>query len=204
MITAVVVGALLVLAVAVALGDGACARLAERKAAQYLAGPFGRPPAVRLHGRPFLAQAIRGRYRDIEIRGDGLQIGEISGATLSAHLYGAVLPARELLGGRSTALPCDRVAGQTVLPYGELARITRLPGLTLHYDEHRLVATLAVPVPGVGQLARASGPTAFVWTGSRRQQPGWWCAYRPARPSLSVPSDGTGVPLAESGDWRDC
>ncbi|HEX3336045.1 MAG TPA: LmeA family phospholipid-binding protein, partial [Jatrophihabitans sp.] len=79
----------LVLLVVVALGFGSldriCATLAERKASEYLSAPFGHPATVRVHGTPFLTQALRGRYGHVEVIG-GLRIGEITGATLAAHL----------------------------------------------------------------------------------------------------------------------
>src|SRR5664280_707286 len=106
MITAVVVVlvVLLVLGLAVALADQVCVGLAERKASEYLSEPFGHPPKVRVHGTPFLTQALRGRYGEIEVVGSVLQIGELGMTTLTAHLYNAVLPLRELLGGRTTSL----------------------------------------------------------------------------------------------------
>lgn len=149
------------LAVAVVLGDRACAALAEHKASEYLSEPFGHPASVRLHGTPFLTQALRGRYEDIEVSGGGLLIGEMAGATLNAHLYNAWLPPRELLGGRTDRLPCDRVEGRIVLPYGELARVSRVPGLSLSYERERLVASASLPVPGISALARVSGQASL-------------------------------------------
>ncbi len=157
MITVVVVVVLVVLAVAAVVADRVCVGLAERRAATYLSAPFGRPPTVRVHGTPFLTQALRGQYRDIEVSGDGLRLGEISDATLTAHLYDVYMPPRELLGGRATSLPCAHVDGRIVLPYGEVARISRIRGLTLSFEKRGLVASAALAVPGVGQLARVSG-----------------------------------------------
>jgi hypothetical protein len=154
----VIVGAVLVILVlSAALADRLCATLAERKASEYLTEPFGHPPTVRVHGTPFLTQALRGRYRDITVSGGGLRIGEIAGATLDAHLHLASLPPRELLGGRATELPCERVEGRLVLPYGEIARVSRVPGLALNYERDRLVASASLPIPGLGQVARVSG-----------------------------------------------
>jgi hypothetical protein len=155
-VVVVVLVVLLLLGVGAVVADRVCVELAERRAAEYLSEPFGRPPTVRVHGRPFLTQALRGRYRDIEVSGDGLRLGELSGATLTAHVYDAHLPLRELLGGRTTALPCAHVTGQILLPYSEVARISRIPGLTLTFEKRRLVATAALPVRGMGQLARVS------------------------------------------------
>jgi hypothetical protein len=159
MITALVIVAfvLLVLVLSVALGDRVCAALAERKASEFLSEPFGHPATVRVHGAPFLTQALRGRYAKVEVLGGGLRIGEMAGATLSAFLHNVVLPPKELLGGRTRQLPVERVEGRIVLPYGEIARVSRIPGLSLVFSGGRLVASAAVPVPGLSQLARVSG-----------------------------------------------
>ncbi|MDP9118145.1 MAG: DUF2993 domain-containing protein [Actinomycetota bacterium] len=152
----------LLLALGCALADRLCVSVAERKAADHLSEPFGHRPTVRVHGTPFLTQALRGRYSDIEVSGGGLRIGEMAGATLEAHLINVLLPLRELLGRRATQLPCDRVAGQIVLPYGEIARVSRIPGLTLSYQAGRLVAAASLPVPGINQLARVSGQARLI------------------------------------------
>lgn len=157
LIALIVVGAIVVIAVVtLPLVDRVVAGIAERKASEYLSEPFGHPATVRVHGSPFLTQALRGRYGDVEVLG-GLRIGDINGATLVAHLTNAYLPVRELLGRRATELPCERVEGRLVLPYPELARIARIPGLSLAFDGERLVAGAALPVPGISQLARVSG-----------------------------------------------
>ena len=160
---------LLILAIVLPIADRLAAAGAERKASEYLSEPFGHPATVRIHGRPFLTQALRGRYGDVEVLG-GLRIGDINGATLVAHLTNAYLPVRELLGRRAKELPCERVEGRLVLPYPELARIARIPGLSLSFDGEQLMAGAALPVPGISQLARVSGeailsltPTGAVW-----------------------------------------
>jgi hypothetical protein len=169
LIALLIVAVLLVVGFGVALLDRVLAATAERKAAEYLSEPFGHPATVRLHGGAFLSQALRGRYRDVEVLGT-LRVGDIHGATLIAHLANAYLPVRELLGGRAHELPCERVTGRLVLPYAELARVAPIPGLSLAFEGERLVATAALPVPGISQLARIGGeavlslaPGGAVW-----------------------------------------
>lgn len=177
MITALVIAlfVLIALALGVALADRVLATVAERKASDFLTEPFGQRGSVRVHGTPFLTQALRGRYADIEVSGGGLVIGEMAGATLNAHLYDVVLPTRDLLEKRATKLECRRVEGHIVLPYGEVARASRIPGLSLTYTQGKLMATAAVPVPGISQLARLSGEAVLrvmsgdaVWLRVRR------------------------------------
>jgi hypothetical protein len=151
--------ALLLLAVALVVADRAGRRLAERVAATYLAGPLGPDPVVRVHGTPFLTQAVRGRYADIGVSGGELPIGRIGAVAVQAHVYDVLLPPAALLTGRVGELPCARVTGVVVVPFAELARLSRIPGLSLSYDDGRMIASVSVPValPGVSQLARATG-----------------------------------------------
>jgi hypothetical protein len=152
-----IVAVVLVLGLALALIDRVGVGLAERKASEYVSEPFGHPATVRVHGTPFLTQALRGRYSQVDVSGGGLRIGEMTGATLNARLRNIYLPLRELLGGHAKELPCEHVEGQIVLPFGELARVARIPGLELKLVGEKLVASAALPVPGISQLARVSG-----------------------------------------------
>lgn len=157
--TALVVAAVVVLVAVVALAasDRVVADLVERKAAGYLVAPLGDSATIRVHGRPFLTQALRGRYRDVEVSAAGLRVGELDGATLAAHLHQVHLPLRALAGRRVRELPCEQVHGELLLGYAELARVSRVPGLSLTYRDGRLVATASLPVPGISQLARVGG-----------------------------------------------
>ena len=139
------------------LSDKVIAGLAERRASEYIEAPLGVPAQVRLHGTPFLTQALRGRYTEIEVAADDLQLGEIAGVRLVAHLHQAYLPLRDLLGRRAHELPCEEVLGHVVLPYAELARLAKVPGLAFSFEGGRLIATASLPVPGISQLARVSG-----------------------------------------------
>jgi hypothetical protein len=158
-----------VLVVAVLLADRVLAASAEQRAADLLSAPFGHRATVRVRGGSFLPQALRGRYRDVEVLGT-LQVGEIAGATLVAHLTNARLPLRQVLAGRARELACERVTGRLVLPYTELARVAPIPGLALTFEGERLMASAALPVPGISQLARIAGeavltlaPGGAVW-----------------------------------------
>ncbi|HET6878255.1 MAG TPA: DUF2993 domain-containing protein [Jatrophihabitans sp.] len=165
MTTALTVVALVLLVAIVVMFDRTAAALAERKASEYLSAPFGHPATVRVHGTPFLTQALRGRYGVVEVSGGGLRVGEMTGATLTAELRNIHLPLRELLGGRAAELPCETVQGRLVLPFGELARAARIPGLELRLAGDRLLASAALPVPGFSQLARVDGEAVLTLRG---------------------------------------
>lgn len=151
-----VVLVLVVLGVAAVLLENWCVRQAHERASAYLSASFGYPAQVRVHRRPFLTQALRGRYTDVEVVGR-LNVGEIGDATLVAQLRNIYLPLRALLGGRTRELPCEHVEGRLVIRYDELARAARIPGLTLAFNGEQLMASAALPVPGFSQLARVSG-----------------------------------------------
>ncbi len=169
----------------VVLGDRVAAAEAERRTAQLLAGAFGRPPSVRVNGRPFLTQALRGRYRDVQVSGGGLRLGEITGVSVDVELRNAWLPLRGLRGGRVTELPCERLLGRLVLPYGELARVARIPGLELRLRDGRLQATAALPVPGISQLARVTGRAELTLRGGRSV---WLRIHGVSVAGISLPS----------------
>ena len=86
----------------------------------------------------------------------------MTGASLDARLHTVYLPLRDLLRRRVEEITCDRVGGQLVLPFGELARVAPIPGLELTLAGERLMASAALPIPGFSQLARVNGQA--VWT----------------------------------------
>lgn len=157
MLIMVLIAVVVLLGLALALSDRTLAAVAERRAAASLAASFGQVPTVRVYGRPFLSQALRGRYALVEVSGGGLRLGEIANVTVTARLSNLLLPAADLWRRRATELPCERVCARLVLPYGELARVSRVPGLDFSFADGRLLASASLPVPGIGPLARVSG-----------------------------------------------
>jgi hypothetical protein len=124
--------------------------VAQNKLANYTEA--GTKPQVSVHGFPFLTQAIRGKYSDIEVTSSNLQVGDFTSADLDVHLRGAHLPLGTVLGGNLKELPVDRVDGTVTLPYDELAKLSKIPGLTLtaQGDQVRAAATVSIPGIGVG------------------------------------------------------
>jgi hypothetical protein len=149
--------ALIVLGVLIVVCDRYLAAEAERRASAYLATPLGQAARVQVHARPFLTQAIRGRYHRVEVTATDLQFGSLQGTTLHAHLTNAYLSLRALLGRRATELPVEQVHGDLLIPYRELARVSRVPGVRFVYRDERLIVTARLPVPGIGEVAGVSG-----------------------------------------------
>lgn len=146
-----------VLALVVVLSDRAIAGLAERKAAEYLTAPLGTAALVRVHGEPFLTQAVRGRYGDVEVTASDLRLGVLAGVGLEAHLVNVYLSLWAVLGRRADELPVEHVHGHVVIPYSELVRVSPVPGLSFSHSAGRMMASATLPMPGISQLARVSG-----------------------------------------------
>jgi LmeA-like phospholipid-binding len=154
-------------ALAVAL-DRASRLFAENAASDWLVvnTPFDQRPSIRVRRVPFLAQAVRGTYDDIEVYGSGLQIGDITGASLTARLRGAHLSVSDLLGRQIDQLAVDEVEGIVIVPYSELARLARIPGMTLKVHQGGVTVTASLPIPAIGSVARVSGTASLEVLGS--------------------------------------
>lgn len=159
--------ALLAVAGVLVIGDRVAAAYAQNSASDFLVvhAPFEEKPTVRVHGVPFLTQALRGRYDDVEVSGGGLQLGDIRGASLDAHLRGVHLGLRDIVKRDVRQLAIDRVDGNVTLPYPELARLSGVSGLTLTGDSGGVRVTLGVSVPLIGRV-QLSGTADIVLSGS--------------------------------------
>lgn len=170
MLIGLTIAAAVVLVVLVALflvrADGRAARRVERQAGELLAPTFGRAPVISIEGRPFLTQAVRGRYPYVRVEGEDLRVGPATVTGLDARLHNTYLSTRRLLRRRVDELTCERLSGWLVLPYAEVERLARVPGLRLRYADGRLFASARLPVPGLGQVARVDGEAGWTLVGA--------------------------------------
>ncbi len=155
---------LVVIAGVLVIGDRVAAAFAQSQAADFLVvhAPFDEKPKVTVHGVPFLTQAIRGKYDDIEVAGGGLQLGEIRGASLDAHLHGVHLALTDIFHQDVHQLDVDSADGDVTLPYSELARVSNVSGLTLADDEGNIKVTLSSSVPLLGTVQLSGTADATV------------------------------------------
>jgi hypothetical protein len=149
----------------VAVADRVAVAVAEREVGKQLAGrePFVDAPKVDIAGFPFLTQALSGNYRHIVVSGDGLRIGDYSGAQFHADLHGVHVPLSDVTSGKVNSLPVDTATGWIVLPYSELARLAKVDGVTKLTivqagDGVRVSATVNLPV--IGSVAATGTGTA--------------------------------------------
>lgn len=155
---------LVVIAGVLLVGDRVAVAFAQDQTSKALVvhAPFDEKPKVTIHGFPFLTQAIRGRYGDVEVAGGGLQLGDIHGAGLDAHLRGLHLPLGDVFHRDINQLDVDAVDGDVTLPYDELARLANVSGLTLADDQGGIKVALSTSVPLIGAVQLTGTATATV------------------------------------------
>lgn len=116
LIALVVLGALFV-----AL-DRVAARLAEKAVAHQLAASqrLTTDPTVTVPGFPFLLQAVRGRYDEIDVTVPELDRQGVRVQDLRAQLRGVRVPLSQALARRVSAVPVESVSGQARIAYADL------------------------------------------------------------------------------------
>lgn len=149
----VVIIVVLLLAGVLVAADRIAVGVAEDRVATRLVDqrPFLGKPSVRIHGFPFLTQAVGGRYRDIEVTGLGEPVAGMVDAHVDAELHGAHIPlsaARE----RVDTVPVDRVDVTITVPLLQLARVAGVPNLRLSSHDGALVAQAPFSLPGLGSI----------------------------------------------------
>ncbi|WP_280259104.1 LmeA family phospholipid-binding protein [Nocardia wallacei] len=128
----VIGGLVLVVALAV-IADFTAAAYSEYRVSRSLraGGELSADPEVTIHGFPYLGQALRSDYHNVEIRAHADR-RDIPGEILvEATLNGVHLPAGDLIDGRMRSVPVDRVAGRMRIEPVELGRLFKIPDLQL-------------------------------------------------------------------------
>ncbi|MBF6332597.1 LmeA family phospholipid-binding protein [Nocardia transvalensis] len=128
----VIVGLLLVVGLAV-VADFTAAAYSEYRVSRALraGGELSADPEVTIHGFPFVAQAWRGDYRNVEIRAR-VNRPDIPGEILAeATLSGVHLPSRNLIDAKMQTVPVNQVKGRMIIDSIELGRLMNIPNLSL-------------------------------------------------------------------------
>ena len=159
MIRRVVVLLLIVLVVVFVVAD----RLTETAAAKALAvkarqtGLLASDPTVDIHGFPFLTQAVRGRYSEIDVTTHGIHRGGLRLATVEGRFYGVHVGLGAVLEGRVTSVPIDRATGEVDVTYADLNAFLAPSHVSVASSgTNQLLVTGTASVPG-GSVA-VSGP----------------------------------------------
>jgi LmeA-like phospholipid-binding len=127
-----------------------------------------RKPDVSIRGIPFLTQAIGGTYKDIRVQLPDVDAGDVQNVAVDARLQGAHVPLSAAVRGSVDRIPVDRISGTVAIPYGDLARASRIPGLriTREGDALRLAGSVQVlgrtiDAEAVGRVEVADGRIAI-------------------------------------------
>lgn len=137
-------------------------RVGARVAAGRIAGQI-RPelnlsenPHVAIHGIPFLTQALRGRYGDIQVAIPSVTSGALQNVAVDAHLRDLRAPLSDVLNGRLSSFPVRQVDGLVSVRYVDLARASKIPGLRIEPAAGQTLR-LTGSVTALGQQVAASG-----------------------------------------------
>jgi hypothetical protein len=129
---------LVVLAVVLVGADRAASTVVTRQTVKGLQASQGlsTPPSVTFLGTPFLTQAARGRYRQVDVVMTGVPTGgPLVVDRLATSLHGARAAALPALRGELTDLPVDRGEADATVSFASLQRagtqILREQGITL-------------------------------------------------------------------------
>ena len=122
---------LLLLALGLVVADRFAARQVEQAVATRLAeaGELTAPPEVDVRGTPFLPQAVRGRYEDVVVRVDAVQVGSLQLRGFVAQLQGVQVPLRDAVAGEVVEVPVDALTARAVLTYADLSAVVADRGL---------------------------------------------------------------------------
>ncbi|MCA1226752.1 LmeA family phospholipid-binding protein [Saccharopolyspora sp. 6M] len=128
-----VVTLLLVLGLLVVADYGA-ASVAEYQVSQQVREQLelDEDPSVRVHGFPFLTQAVAGDYRDVELAAKAVRVGRLSELGVEANLHHARVPLSDVVGGTANEIQVDELVGRVKLKASDVGRFIGITDLTIN------------------------------------------------------------------------
>lgn len=125
--------AVLVLVGLVVAADYGAAAAAEYQLAKQIRGELGlaADPSVRINGFPFLTQALRGHYSDIDMRAAGLSVGPLHDVAVEATLHDVDAPLSEVRSGDLSSVRADEVDGRVRIKDKDLGRAIGIEDLRI-------------------------------------------------------------------------
>lgn len=154
----VLIVVLLVLGGVLVVADLAASGAAERGIAQRVqqSGGLSARPEVEVRGRPFLVQALRGRYDDVVVSSADVRAGQLSFSSVETELRGVRVPLRQALSNSRAPVPVESLDTRAVVTYEALTASVRDRGLQVVGAEDGLVRVTG----GVEVLGRTLEATA--------------------------------------------
>lgn len=113
--------------------DFGLAAVAEYQVAQKMRSELrlDQNPEVRIKGFPFLAQAVVGDFRDVELEAPSVQMGQLNEVGVEATLSHARISPTDVLTGNADRVTADEVDGRVRLRASDLGRFIRVKNLTI-------------------------------------------------------------------------
>lgn len=144
-----VVGAV-VLAGLLVVTDRVALTVAEQAVADELqaAAELDERPSVHIGGFPFLTQAIGGTYGDVHVEAAAVPTGGVPVARFVADLTDLEVALGDALSGSVQSAPVGALEARAVVSYADLARQSRLRGLTVGRSGDRVVVRGSLRVLG--------------------------------------------------------
>ncbi|WP_137723327.1 LmeA family phospholipid-binding protein [Prescottella subtropica] len=172
-----IIGLVCLVGIAVVVDFGAAA-YSEYRVSRALreGGSLTADPEVTVHGFPFLTQAWRGKYDDVEIRARQVHRDMIGDVTIEATLNGVSVPASSILDGSVSQVPVDHLEGRMMIDATDLGKFLGIPDL-------QVSAPPADKSDGTGGSGGSGSPTTggIVFTGT--------VPVGPLQTSVSVQAD---------------
>ncbi|HVE62860.1 MAG TPA: DUF2993 domain-containing protein [Mycobacteriales bacterium] len=139
------------------LADRGLAALAGNAVGEAIARSEGLSdePDVTFHGFPFLTQAARGRYDEVDVEARDVRLSELSFAVVTADLRGIEVSIGDALSGEVTAVPLTSGTATVELTYADLnAYLDSRPGSprASASGDGQLLVRSSVGVPGRGSV----------------------------------------------------
>lgn len=160
---------LLALAGLLVVADFAAAAAAEYRLAQKLQSELRleEEPSVRIHGFPFLTQAITGHYQRIEMAAEGLDAGPLNSMRVEATLWHVTAPITDVWAGEFDDVRIDRVQGRVRILESDLGQVIGIPDLQIERATGRAARQVLAPRGGPATeqdraAARMSASTGIV------------------------------------------
>jgi hypothetical protein len=149
---------LVVVAGLLVVGDRTVLTVAERTVGAELqaAAALDSRPAVRIHGFPFLTQAVAGTYREVEVEAERVPTQGLPLARLDVDLADVEVELGAALSGEVDSAPVRALTATALVSYADLARAARVPGLRVSRAGDGVAVSASLELLGTRVTATAT------------------------------------------------
>ena len=122
---------LIVLAGLLVLADRLVVGVADRAVARQIRSSLQlqQNPDVKIHGFPFLWQAVRGQYDDVEVTIPSVNAEQLHNLRVHVQLHGLHAPLTDVINRDLQSVPVNAISGTVAVNYTDLASASGISGL---------------------------------------------------------------------------